>query len=189
MPAIRTLPSQNYLRECFAYDPQNGVLRWRPRPRRHFRSDRIWKMWSTVNAHRVCGSPGTRGYLHVTLDQRSLSVRRIIWKMQTGEEHPTIVHLDHLNADNRWDRLRGATIAEATRFMRGHADRKYPGALKGAYRHSSGWLSFIGENGKQRYIGLFKTEKAAHEAYCVEARRVFGEWFRSDGSITSYRTS
>ena len=40
--ALRTLPDQAYLRQCFDYDPETGILTWKTRPRSHLPNDRIW---------------------------------------------------------------------------------------------------------------------------------------------------
>ena len=48
----RTLPEQSYLRECFNYDPVTGLLRWRERPRAHFRRELDWKGWTKRYAGR-----------------------------------------------------------------------------------------------------------------------------------------
>jgi hypothetical protein len=107
-------------------------------------------------------------------------VHRIIWKWMTGEDPETVDHRNHVTNDNRWDNLRTATWAENTRHCSGHRDRKYPGALKGAYRHENGWLAMIGFEGKQRYLGRYKTEEEAHTVYCEAAILLHGEFRKSN---------
>lgn len=47
MPDKRnTLPSVEYLLQCFVYDPDTGVLVWKDRPQGHFRDMRTWKWWN-----------------------------------------------------------------------------------------------------------------------------------------------
>lgn len=171
-----TLPSQAYLRECFDYDMVVGSLHWRTRPRAHFCSDRVWRMWNTNFTGKRCGSPQERGYLRVKLDGHPLFLHRIIWKWMTGEDPILVDHRDHKTDKNWWGNLRNATVAQNTHHMHGHKDRKFPGALKGAYRHKAGWLSFVGIDGKQRYLGVFKTEIEAHERYVEEAKLLHGDF-------------
>jgi hypothetical protein len=174
----RTLPPQAYLCECFEYNPETGILKRRWRPRHHFASDAAWKSYNTRFAGDVCDSrAGKSGHLRANLDMQHWPVHRLIWRMETGEDPPTVDHWDHVTDNNVLTNLRGASKAENTRNMLGHADRKYPSALKGAYRHRGQFMSFIGENGKQLYLGRFETEIEAHEAYCAAARRIHGEFW------------
>lgn len=93
---------------------------------------------------------------------------------------------DHINGDgldNRRCNLRTATRSQNVRNRRtGH---KPSGRLKGTAQAISKnvrrWKAQIGYDGKNYNLGHFDTEQQAHEAYCVEARRVFGA-FANDGS-------
>lgn len=157
----RIMPDQARLRECFDYDPETGIVTRRL-------------------TGRVCRTPGTRGYLRARIDGQAWLLHRLIWKWMTGEDPETVDHENHQTDDNRWKNLRAATWTENTRHCRGHGDRKYPGALKGAYRHKAGWLAMIGYRGKQHYLGCFRTEQEAHEAYCEAAVLFHGEFRKSN---------
>jgi hypothetical protein len=76
--------------ECFALDPASPTgLRWRQRPKWHFRADRSWLAWNSRYAQRpVNGCPNDRGELRVglTLCGRSymLPTRRVAVVLQSG---------------------------------------------------------------------------------------------------------
>ena len=49
---MKTLPIE-YLRECFDYNQKTGVLRWRARPRHHFKATKGWRSSHTQVAGKV----------------------------------------------------------------------------------------------------------------------------------------
>ncbi len=44
------------LRSIIEYNPESGVLTWRARPREHFQSERICKIWNTKYAGKIAGT-------------------------------------------------------------------------------------------------------------------------------------
>ena len=83
-------PSADLVAECFALDPASPTgLRYRERPRRHFRADQSWKAWNTRFAQRpVAGCPNSRGDLRVGLtvagQSYMLPTRRVCVVLQSG---------------------------------------------------------------------------------------------------------
>jgi hypothetical protein len=107
------LPSVEYLRECFDYDPEAGELRWKTRPREHFTTTNVWATMNTKVGGKVAGNIARTGYRVVTIGLREYSVHRVVWKLMTNEEPPP--ELDHVNGvrtDNRWCNLRAANRYE-----------------------------------------------------------------------------
>ncbi len=41
------LPPVEFLKECFSLEEPEGNLKWNVRPRSHFKSDHVWKMWNS----------------------------------------------------------------------------------------------------------------------------------------------
>ena len=56
MPKYDPMPSADYLRSCFDYNPETGDLYWKQRPREHFPSINAWHMWNTQHAGDRAGS-------------------------------------------------------------------------------------------------------------------------------------
>lgn len=79
------IPSVEYLKECFTYDPKTGILTWNHRPRHHHKLEREVKRFNTNYAGKEAGRLTTSGYREVVLDGSYISAHRIIWKLRTGE--------------------------------------------------------------------------------------------------------
>ena len=102
-----------FLMECFDYDPDSGVLRWRVRPSSHFKTAAAEKCFNGLRAGVVAGSDslvrgrGDIGYLKIGVTygkQRVvMSVHRICWAIYYGE-YPA-EHVDHLNGDGKDNRI------------------------------------------------------------------------------------
>jgi HNH endonuclease len=81
------------------YNPANGDLWWRRRPRQHFSTDRDWRIWNMKHAGQIAGTINKGGRRMVG----TRLVSRIAWKMQTGADPIGIVdHRDRDPLNNRW---------------------------------------------------------------------------------------
>jgi AP2 domain len=49
--------------------------------------------------------------------------------------------------------------------------------LKGTFRQGHRWRAAVKHNGKRIYLGYFGTPEAAHEAYGITAKEIYGEFF------------
>ena len=96
MAAIK-LPSQDYLRQRFDYDPQTGRLVWRD-----------WPGQRNGWAGRTAGT--SRNYSRVRVDGTDFKTHRVVWKLMTGNDPGEYIdHINHDRTDNRWCNLRLAT--------------------------------------------------------------------------------
>lgn len=151
------LPPVELLRARFVYEPDTGLLRYAARPFR-----------SRVKVGDAAGKPKGNGYLQVMVDNRVLLVHRVVWKLYTGLEPPAVI--DHINRqvwDNRWDNLRGATYSQNQGNRRGAGQY-----LPGAFPRYNRWQAAASSN----YIGMYATEKEAHQAYVQWHLQKFGEF-------------
>lgn len=98
------LPSVEYLRRAFKYDPATGDLFWQHR-------DDVPTYVNTRFAGKVVGTPNSNG-LSVRLNGISYAVHRIIYVIMTGETLSELDEIDHINLcnfDNEWSNLRKVT--------------------------------------------------------------------------------
>jgi hypothetical protein len=113
---MREVPVE-YLRECFDYDPQTGVLTWKMRPRSHFSSVGVWRWFNAKFSGHVVGTRNHQGYRIVVFIvggvKRRFGCHCIAWVLVTGVW--PLDEIDHRNgepSDNRFVNLREGTHAE-----------------------------------------------------------------------------
>lgn len=161
------------LREFVSYDPESGVLIWKKRDRKHFKSDGSFKRFNAVFAGRPTFTERhASGYYCGTVMGRRLLAHRVAWAVHYGEWPRYGV--DHINGDprdNRITNLRDVPQSLNTRNQRRHKDNKsgYTGVY---YNDRCGkWSASIQVNYKSRHIGLFKCVTSAAVARRLEEQR------------------
>lgn len=109
---VKTLPSADYLNECFEY--VDGLLYWKQRPLNHFKSERGWKIYTKLHAGKVAGyKHKVNNYYEVRLGGKLHKVHRVVYKMHYDFDES--LQIDHINrdpSDNRLDNLRVVTNQE-----------------------------------------------------------------------------
>lgn len=157
MPKFKPIPSVEFLRSRYDYDPATGVLT------------------SKYGRHR--GKPITQtedqGYVVLRIHGKIFKASRVIWKLMTGEDPPE--EIDHENkdrADNHWDNLRDFTKTQ-NQWNR-KAKRSSSTGLIGVtwHKRDQQWSSEIRVNNKRKWLGYFSTAEAAYEAYIEAAKQL-----------------
>ncbi|WP_369913930.1 HNH endonuclease [Xanthomonas sp. NCPPB 3005] len=154
------LPPIKRLRELFEYDANTGGLAWRVRR-------------GPVRIGSAAGSLHRSGYYRVIVDGIRVAAHRVAWALHHNQWPAD--QIDHINGnkvDNRIINLREATNLENNQNRAANVGSvsKYVGVVwhKGAGK----WQAQIGYNGKRRYLGMFRTEHEAHDAYCAAKREL-----------------
>ena len=157
----KPLPSQEYLLKLFSYDPENGELRWRNR-------------WAGKHhAGQLVGR--SEGYRRINLDKQLYLVHRIIWKLMTGDDPPTILdHIDCNPQNNRWSNLRPATSAE--NLWNRKTLRNNTSGYPGVSFHEGKWRARISIAGKPTFLGHFPNPEEAIQAYEAAVHRFRGHF-------------
>ena len=155
------LPELQVLHHFFRYDADTGILY------------RKVDYWSAKAGYRA-DMPGSRGYRRVKFRGKTYIAHRLIWKMQTGEEpNCQIDHKNRVRDDNRWINLREATPSQNGRNMFREKRSNLP---RGVTYTGRNYQAQIKVEGRQVYLGVFKTASAAAEAYGAAVNKYHGEY-------------
>ena len=166
--AAKILPSSDYLRQMFSYDPESGNLL-----RKVYRS-------SNAPAGVVAGYLSDRGYLFVRLDNHLYRAHRIAWAIHYGSSPVTdIDHINGIPSDNRIINLRSATHLQNMKNTSAHSNNKsgHKGVCWDGKRKK--WLAQIISNGKYRFLGRFPDIADAVKAYALASKELHGEFGRT----------
>lgn len=185
MTKKRKMPfTQEYLKECFDYNPDTGELTWRERPLHHFATQAACNCFRTKYAGQVAG------HNKVYTDFKTYNEicfyggvnwfsHRLIWKLVTGDEPGSGLDIDHINGDtldNRWENLR---LTKYNMRNKRKAKNNTSGYAGVSYRSDSGRyrarLAIDNPDGTTRRIilGNYDTAEEANEAL-VEYRKKHG---------------
>jgi hypothetical protein len=170
--AFRSLPSAEYLRECFDLNEETGELTWKAKPLSHFKNSNSQRRHTACWVGKKAGNIDKDGYLIVELawygKRQRIRVHRIVWKLVTGEDYTG--ELDHKNnckTDNRFNNLRKATknlnMSNTTRVL---GNMLYRGVRK---RNDASYRAQIVADKVPIYVGSYTSPEAAHSAYCLAA--------------------
>jgi len=162
----KLLPSQTYLRECFSYNPDTGLLIWLPRPKEHFPSSHGQLVFNGAMAGKTVGTLTDDGYLKVGINGTLYRCRRVIYKYWHGLEPNVVDHINHNRTDNRIKNLESVTLQEN---LNNRDQKKYTAAKKSGVvginysKSDDTWVVRKRVDGRSYYIGKRKCLDEAKE--------------------------
>jgi hypothetical protein len=184
------LPPREMLNNWLHYDPDTGMLYWRPRPLTDFPAFFMYAGWQSrfqgkVAGYQKVGKNGRRLSVRLTINgYGTIEAHRLIWLMVYGNVPSRGLVIDHKNGDP-WDNslanLRVATYRQNSFNSRTHRDNVH--GLKGVTRGYKGHYyaaSILLPEGRH-FIGHYKTPEEAHQAYCEYTKAHHGEFHFKNG--------
>jgi hypothetical protein len=166
---INPLPSAEYLRSVFDYNPETGVLVWKHR-------HDMARAWNAKHVGKTAGCVGPLGYILVRINRQLFLAHRIIYKMMKGSDPED--EIDHKNGhpgDNRWTHLRDAS-SQQNKYNRQSVKRKHD-LPRGVYPHrckSKPFGAYIKLNSKRVFLGSRSTPGEAHSLFLAAAEQAQG---------------
>ena len=184
----KDMPSQEYLKECFDYNPETGILMWKQRPQHHYSTDTNFIGSNKRFLNKVAGTLNKNmGYLSVKVQDSNFRVHRIIWKLVTGNE--PLYEIDHINNirdDNRFINLREATSSENGRNRLMRSDNT--SGVKGVCwdKESGKWLAQIWYDNKNMKVGRHRTIEQAEEAIRLKRIELYTDYYNHGEILSPY---
>jgi hypothetical protein len=120
--------------------------------------------WRKVNI-----SPDRSGYKRIRINNRQYLLHRILWVLRNNKDIPNGMEIDHINgikSNNSLDNLRIVSREENQQNRKCHRRGKLLGTTY--LKRKKSWQAQINIEGKTKYLGCFKTEQEAHQAYITE---------------------
>lgn len=183
MAKRRLLPSQEYLQECFDYNPKTGILHWKERPLHHFKTKSGCLQANARFAGKEAGTLASNGngytFKSICINYTRYVVARIVYKLVHNEEPVEIDHID-INPENlKLLNLRPCTSSQnkMNRNVRSNSRTGLKGV--GWYSPSKKYRARIKIDGKEITLGYFDDPKKAYEAYCKAAPILHGKFHRT----------
>lgn len=151
-------PSISFLRECFFYNAETGIITWQSRPEIHFTTARAFKTWHTRFCGKDAGGLSSTGYIDIGMQSRLMKAHRIAWALSYGE-YPKgdIDHINGVRHDNRLCNLRDVGRKDNSRNSAKHKNNQ--SGISGVRwrQRDNRWVAEINHEGKQRHLGYFTT--------------------------------
>lgn len=157
------------LKDFASYDAETGLfIRNRPTGR-----------WDRFPAGTVIGKANRLGYIELRIDGKLYRAHRLAWFYCFGQWPKN--EIDHINGNPSDNRI--ANLREATRSQNGSnlkLSKANTSGLKGVHLHKPGvWRARIAPRKKSICLGLYDCPAAAHFAYVIAAKELFGEFSRT----------
>jgi hypothetical protein len=158
--------TQEILLENFRYDEATGDLYWKV------------KRASKTDLSKPISCKNKDGYIQVGTKlsgkSKNYVAHRLIWMMVYGTTPKFIDHKDRDRSNNKISNLREATHQQNMQNRKKRADSS--SNYKGVRQYGNGWVATFQRDGERCYLGYFKNEIDAANAYKEFAKFTNGEF-------------
>ena len=163
------------IRSLMDYDPETGLLTWKPRPPEMFPEESresVCAAWNAKNAGKEACACVDAGYKHGGLFYNKLRAHRAAWAIMTGEmPNGPIDHINGDGTDNRWVNLRLVDSTGNARNQKKH--RTNTSGYTGVFwdKRTQKWEAYYWTGKTNKTLGRFDDVNEAAEV----ARRARAE--------------
>ena len=163
--AKKPLPSPELLRQLLDYDPDTGILIWKPR-----KGDGSAR-WNKLHAGQHAGTINVHLYRAIKIFDQNILAHRAIWAMVHGHWPKQLDHRNGVRFDNRLKNLREASQIVNQRNQKRHCTNT--SGRTGVYWASGKkcWLASIKIKNVQTHLGYFDRFEDAVAARVKAERR------------------
>lgn len=150
----------------FKVSEQGHIFERTPRECELYTGIKWWVIEPTIS---------TKGYYVIGRKNKTLYVHRLVATSFLGKSELDINHIDGDKLNNEISNLEYCTSKENhIHYNTKLRERHKQGSYKNNQKSGKIWFSRILHNGKDKYLGSFKTKKEATAAYCVEYHNIYG---------------
>lgn len=161
--------NQSYLTQILDYNKETGEFTWKTRESAN-------KSWNAKWPGKKAGKKNASGHISIAIHRIRYYAHRLAWLYVYGEwPSGDIDHINGIKKDNSIKNLREATKTQNNRNIKKRKTNKI--GLKGVHLNNNRWRASISVNRKTIHIGYYDTPEKAHEAYCLKARELHGDFF------------
>lgn len=158
---IKSLPSQEYLLDCFEHIGPHLI--WLERPAEHFHTYATFERFNRDFAGTIAGSLDKRtGYIAIYVNNITYLAHRLVYKIHTGVDPDIIDHKNRIRHDNRFENLRNGTHTDNMNNKRMYKTNK--SGHSNISEAPTGWIVRDRINGKRIYVGIYPSLKEAIRA-------------------------
>jgi hypothetical protein len=124
------------------------------------------------------GHLDSNGYRYIKVSRKLHLEHRLIFLWHHGYLPEFIDHINGISNDNRIENLREATISQ-NQFNKGIGKANTSG-FKGISKNHNRWMAQVTVNGKRKYVGNYGTKEDAAHAYDIAAKKIYGDYARTN---------
>jgi hypothetical protein len=147
------------------YDPETGLLTWRPRGQPY---------WDARYAGKEALTGMVDGYKRGKVNEVCVRAHRVIWAYVHGYWPENVDHINGVRTDNRLENLREVTVRENAQNMKRYANNKsgHTGVIW--MKQNGQWRATIKVLGRNKHLGFFASiDEAIAARKSAEARLGF----------------
>jgi len=179
--------TQKIVRDLLDYDPETGVLTWKKRDVKYFKSDRDFKIWNTrYSGKKAFMAKNKEGYFHGKIFMKTCLAHRIIFLHYYGFFPKETDHINRVRHDNRISNLREVTSQQNSRNQ--SMSKKNSSGVTGVHwcNTDKKWVAKIGIDGRMKHLGAFIEKRfAIGFRKCAEIRYGFNPNYENCISIST----